>query len=420
MNTTSEKKSHVLLLCLGFDQPKQATSSIRVKDLLNVFNPFGNVKKIMIFSKTIIVKAFIEFYNVDSAELVKETMHESFINNFGKAKLYYSARDQIVCSNNFIDYWEAGAPVSPKSSLPTSKHTSSRKTTSISSLQVEKKEFEKEGNKESKQSSPIDDQYSNKVKNFQNNQFPPYNPSEWVIGENTVILKKLNLNPQSIAKSELVSSERGFKDHNAMFASNQIQTRVVLVSNLDSFFQKSFEICNFFSIFGVVSKIILMKNLQKALVEFSSVISAQNCVDYLAKRPISFLSIQVNFYKHRNLEFTANTKNDSGSICNEVYVPASQENRSGSDNGKFIVPSTDLVVIARIDFSVPKIEVPIIISEAIESTGAYILGDRVESGSSHFIRIGYRLNSVFDACLVIAKLNGVQTQGCLLDISFAY
>ena len=77
MNEIGEKKSSILLLCLGFDQPKPVISGIRVRDLLNVFRPFGSLKKIMIFSKTTIVKAFIEFADADIAELVKLLHHDA-------------------------------------------------------------------------------------------------------------------------------------------------------------------------------------------------------------------------------------------------------------------------------------------------------------------------------------------------------
>lgn len=61
----------------------------------------------MIFTWTPQIKAFIEFQNVEAAVIAKETIHGTNVDDYGKTRVYYSNHNGIVCSNNFVNYWEA-------------------------------------------------------------------------------------------------------------------------------------------------------------------------------------------------------------------------------------------------------------------------------------------------------------------------
>lgn len=52
------------------------------------------------------------------------------------------------------------------------------------------------------------------------------------------------------------------------FTSKIKPSKVVLVSNMDNIFQSAREVFNLFSCFGNIKKVLLMKNLNKALVEY--------------------------------------------------------------------------------------------------------------------------------------------------------
>jgi len=51
---------------------------------------FGVVRKIIIFSKKKFLKAFLEFSTFMEAQQAVKLASDSFINNIGKARLYFS------------------------------------------------------------------------------------------------------------------------------------------------------------------------------------------------------------------------------------------------------------------------------------------------------------------------------------------
>ncbi len=119
---------------MGFDMPEQVLSAVRVSDLLEIFAPFANLRKIMIFLKTGMIKAFVEFADVESAITAREMLHEGTVDNFGKAKLYYSNREKITCSSNYLDYWEAEGSESGNSNQTKKRDSPQVRSTPKSSL----------------------------------------------------------------------------------------------------------------------------------------------------------------------------------------------------------------------------------------------------------------------------------------------
>lgn len=86
----TREKSKILLLCLGLDVQNKVYKKIKIKDLLDIFQVFGVVRKIIIFSKKKFLKAFLEFSTFMEAQQAVKLASDSFINNIGKARLYFS------------------------------------------------------------------------------------------------------------------------------------------------------------------------------------------------------------------------------------------------------------------------------------------------------------------------------------------
>ena len=104
MSQNTSERSNILLLCLGLDVDRSNISQVTTRILYTIFHPFGPINKIVLFSKNPIIKAFLEFGNQETAQLAMETTHESFIDNYGKARLYYSTLSEVKFSNRFLDY----------------------------------------------------------------------------------------------------------------------------------------------------------------------------------------------------------------------------------------------------------------------------------------------------------------------------
>ena len=77
-----------------------------IHDINKIFKPFGKLNKIIIFSKKDLLKAFIEFNELKSSIEAKKILHETFLNNYGKARIYFSKRKELSFSNRYLEYWD--------------------------------------------------------------------------------------------------------------------------------------------------------------------------------------------------------------------------------------------------------------------------------------------------------------------------
>ena len=127
----------------------------------------------------------------------------------------------------------------------------------------------------------------------------------------------------------------------------------------------------------------------------------------------------MSFSKYQTIDLKKESKSDNSHQFNDVFMVGPEEHRFGQNSNAIVLPSTDVTVYVRVAYEVKKGDVPMIVSDAVEAVGARIVGERIEGSDPASVRIGYRLSSVFDSILLITKLHGIQTRGCLLDISFA-
>lgn len=409
MNEAEEKKSNILLLCLGFDQPKPVLASIRVRDLLNVFYPFGSLRKIMIFSKTTIVKAFIEFEDAGVAELVKETMHESCVNNLGRARLYYSNREQIVCSNNFLDYWDASMQ-SLKEGV--TKHSTIEDQIGASSSSP--REPDLNFSLSWGLASPVK---LNNPLNFSDGL--EYEPSRWTLGENKILLKRSSLNlqasPQRLMSETSIGESRGLDVKPVQL----MPSKVVLASNLENFFASAREVFNLFSCFGNLSKVLFMKNLQKALVEFSSIEGAQSCIDHLNKRQLDSISLRISFSKYQKIDLKKSTKNENSQQFNDVLVVPNEMHRFDKKETKFGSPSDSVLIVVEKRGDLNNTDICLLVKEAVKALGVQSFGEKIDYQDPKEIKMTINMQFVSNSILVITKMHGTHVKNCPLSVSFS-
>jgi hypothetical protein len=409
MNEAEEKKSNILLLCLGFDQPKPLLASIRVRDLLNVFSPFGSLRKIMIFSKTTIVKAFIEFDDASVAELVKETLHESCVDNLGRARLYYSNREQIVCSNNFLDYWD--------SSMQSLKEGVTKNSTIEEQFGASNSSPREPDLNFSLSWGPASPSKINNHLNFSDGL--EYEPTRWTLGENRILLKRSSLNsqasPQRLMSETSIGESRGLDVKPVPLT----PSRVVLASNLENFFTSAKEVFNLFSCFGNLAKVLFMKNLQKALVEFSSVDGAQSCIDHLNKRQLDTISLRISFSKYQKIDLKKSTKNENSQQFNDVLITTSELDRFTHKNPKATTPSDSVLIAVQKRSDMNNTDICLLVKEAVKALGVQTFGEKIDYQDPREIRMIVNMQFVSNSILVITKLHGTYVKNCLLSVSFS-
>ena len=94
----------ILLFCLKMINVEK-NESFKTINILNIFQAFGEIKKIILFSNKNIIKAFIEFSNTLNAKLAKETCDKCFLCNEGNIRIFYSSIRTLCLKNKFIEYY---------------------------------------------------------------------------------------------------------------------------------------------------------------------------------------------------------------------------------------------------------------------------------------------------------------------------
>jgi len=416
MNDVSEKKSKILLLCMGFNMPEHVISNVRVTDLLEIFAPFANLRKIMIFLKTGMVKAFVEFSDIESAVCAREMLHEVTVDNYGKAKLYYSNREKITCSSNYFDFWEAESSDSAKSGRGRKKDSPNSRITpksSVISQDTKGSDLVMRKDKSSNVTNgPVDFKMGPPA------QDPAYDPSQWVLGENRVLLRRLEYQAPITASSKHGNPQTSYSDQRKRSANSNDAFRVVVVTNFDQMFDSSKEVFNFFSCFGHLMKVLVIKVQNRALLEYANCEGAQLCQNVVSKAKTDKLSMQITLSSVPTLDPKNEMKPGFESYYDFGTFSEKQQRRSVIATGKAILPSPEVFVNFRLGPDIFGEDVIQIFESVAESIGIRIIGHRCEYMDKNSAGVRYSLSNVFEATLVVAKLHDTDLNGCVLDISF--
>ena len=95
--------SPILLCCLTPPSSKSSNSPLTCENLFLIFSVFSPMKKIMIFRKTPILKAFLEFSSPEGAQLSMDSLHNRSLDDLGYLQLFPSPLEKISFSPHFPD-----------------------------------------------------------------------------------------------------------------------------------------------------------------------------------------------------------------------------------------------------------------------------------------------------------------------------
>lgn len=111
------------------------------------------------------------------------------------------------------------------------------------------------------------------------------------------------------------------------FMSKMKPSKVVLISNLDNIFKHAKEVFAFFSCFGNIRKVLLMKNLNKAMVEYFQIDSSLLCALNVNNLKIQNTELRINYSKHSTIDLEKNNKNLNSVSYNEIFIPGNEDHR---------------------------------------------------------------------------------------------
>lgn len=417
----SPEKSSILLLCLGLDSDKTEVKKVDVKELREIFGGFGQLKKVIIFTRKILLKAFLEYESFEQAEAAKNAVHESPVKNYGKARLYFSPMQDLKFSNKYLEFWEDAAEEKP---TPLDDSVSTRLSLKHSmSISSSKLSFRKESCPFVPQtrgqafrgyqmfSSSIDTFDLNLNRdNFLSNKNLVFNSQSFMSSlcddSKLAPLSQLETSPE-LSKTESLDEEE------------EAHSKVLLVSNLAHVFRSTEEIFNLFSAFGNIAKILFMMNLQKAMIEYTDVGFASETVANLNNLVIGETKLRVSFSKYKKIDLLKNNKNENSMQFNQVLVVPPMRNRYKSNAQSAVVPISSTLLISFPKMSgVQTLDVYVAIEKICKPMKTKLVNSKGQLGKNEVVNMLFSFSDVQSAVYVMYKCHNSIVKGALLDIFF--
>ncbi len=165
-----------------------------------------------------------------------------------------------------------------------------------------------------------------------------------------------------------------------------------------------------------------MKNLKKAMVEYTSVEFAQAAQGAMNNQAFGSSKIKVSFSKYKKIDLKKNNKSENSQQFNEVMIASKVMHRFESDLfGHAESPSENLLIECEKGRDVLPIDIFIQVQSIIKPQNFKVVNEdkeNQEAGEDSF-RILSKFSSVKEALVVLSKCHNTDVKGLPLKISFA-
>lgn len=443
MKKNSSNKSRILLLCLGLDTDKKAIKNLGAKDLLAMFSQTGNLQRILLFTKSVLLKAFLEYPSFEDAERTLNTFHESIVGKYGKARLYYSPLQKIDLSNKYLEFWEKEAQQENEKALSEHWTTDYSLSNDVSgwaeprrfnmppSLSFLESSNSFDAEKETKATPPGVSLNFNGVGSGICKFDSDLKEFDFRNSKETLNFNEKSSRIYSFGKSK---RDKGFgigkkQPKNKYFSYNNLNkkavapgrdfiktSKVVIVSNLGFVFRDSNELFNLFSCFGIVKTIVLMKNLQKALVEYTSVRSATECITNIDGLQLGPTRLKLSYSKHKKIDLSKNQVNPQMMQHNEIVTVPNHMQRYACNKMISSNPISPTVLVqARWSHDLNPTDVYYFIENYCKPKSVKMADAENQEG---LIQLQFTFEDVYSAIYVIYKCHRQLVKNSRIFISF--
>jgi hypothetical protein len=444
MKKNSSNKSRILLLNLGLDTDKKAIKDLTAKDLLSIFSQTGDLKRILLFTKSVLLKAFLEYPSFEDAERTLNTFHDTVMGQYGKTRLYFSPLQKIDLSNKYLEFWEEGQE------QENGKVGIERRTTDCLSYNEQlcwgsDKRVLKKQSLGFLESSII----------FDTETQSEFHPSELSLNfnENSSGIYKTKLGPKDLKfrnskntlnfnekSSRIYSVPESKKENGFMAVKKQVKnkysnynnlnknnkfmakkndfvrtSKVVIVSNLGYVFSGSNEIFNLFSCFGIVKSILFMKNVQKVLIEYTSMRSAAECITNIDGLQLGPTRLNLAYSKHKQIDLTKKMS-PQVMLCNEIIrVP---DHMQRYECNKMITSSPispTVLIMGKWSDDLKPTDIYYFIENYCKPKSVKLANTE---NQKHLIQLQFTFEDVYSAIYVIYKCHRQLVKDSMIFISF--
>lgn len=416
------ERSTVLLLCLGLDTDKTEVKKVNVAELRDIFGKYGQLQKVIIFTRKILLKAFLEYATYEQAEAAKSAIHETQVKHYGKARLYFSPMQELKFSNKYLEYWEESnneKPLSMDDDVSTKLSFKHSTSTSSNRLMFRKEScpFVPQQRNLAPRSYQL---FSSSIDALDTN----LNNDTFLSNKNFVFNSSLGLynsicdDSKPTQLSELETSPELSKS-NSVDDEVNVPSKVVLVSNLAHVFRSTDEIFNLFSAFGNVSKILFMMNLQKALIEYADIDAATHTMNNLNNLALGETKLRVSISKYKKIDLLKNNKNENSMQYNQVLIVPPVRNRYKSNSHSEIVPlSSTLLISFPKNSGAQTIDVYLAIQKICKPVKTKLVSNKGQASESEVVNMLFSFSDEQSAVYVMYKCHSSIVKGAQLDIFF--
>lgn len=472
MNNTTER-STILLVVLGIDGPSDAASRINVAFLQSIFEKFGTLHKIIIFLKEGIVKAFLEFATPEMSAGARAFLHNCVLNNLGRIKVFFSALQRLEFSSRFIECkdFQPNKVVAPAKILKISAHKAKV-------LASENLSNQKAATVLARRGRPAADPFVLKEKeNFNNTLEAAVNepkkdsaitgqnggvPAAGVMTEsktegrarlesiaeidccdplltplptadtfgqlpeslestahNSTNALTLTSLPSELKLEDPAQDSLSLGGEGEQAKGDASGSKVVLISNLDDFFHSASEIFNLFSCFGNIVRVLLMKNLKKAMVEYKKPESAEVALNCMNNRTFGRSKIKVVFSKYKKIDLKRNNKSENSQNFNEVIIVSNKMNRFKNSAAHVIQPSDTLLVVVEKATDLQVTDLMLSVQGFAKPLKTRIVQAEKENADVALHQILFKFSGVIAAMKVLAQAHNSDVNGHFLNVTFA-
>lgn len=195
--------------------------------------------------------------------------------------------------------------------------------------------------------------------------------------------------------------------------------KVILLSNLDDFFFAASEVFNLFSCFGNIVRVLLMKNLKKALVEFKRTESAEVAVNFMNNRQFGRSKLKVVMSKFKKIDLKRNNKSENSQNFNEVIVPSNKMNRFKNSSHNVIAPTDTLLVVVEKDADMTLSDVMLGVQLYAKPIRSKTLEEQAGGEGVELHQVMFKFQSIVSAMKVLAQVHNSEVKGHFLSVTFA-
>lgn len=353
--------------------------------LQNLFSLQGNLKKLVLLKENQDQKITVEYNNQEDAKKAFDKLNGSQHEGIGKLSLTYLALNGDSKENQHLTLKQLAEqnPIKKFHFADISNQISSFQSPNPKKHQVDPLLRIKEG-------------IRNKSQSFHGSP------------QKQVLLEKGSkfVNRQSVKTQQQANP----------FVSKMKPSKVVLISNLEDIFERAQEVFNLFSCFGNVRKVLLMKNLQKAMVEYYETDSSLLCAVNVNNLKLLNTELRINYSKHPTIDLEKNNKNPNSISFNEIFIPSAEEHRYKRNDFVGNIGSNIKVHISY--------ESPLNVQEVQEEIRDLLQGKEVslmqENRKEKYVQLRVGYEKVQDAVMAIIKHHKREFREKVLDLSFCF